>query len=105
MSDFDLFTGQPIHRTADEPRYWCDHPARDWHIEAARKADTTARLAHEIATEQDPLKRHSLQVRLATLTGGAIPVYQEPAKPTRNHEDETKAVEFVRRTRKKQGIR
>jgi hypothetical protein len=86
---FDPITGQPIRSATDEqPRFWSDHPARQWHIDAAGRADQAARneatirqLERQLAAETDPMRRHGLEVRLAVLLGAPIPPPPAETKP------------------------
>jgi hypothetical protein len=109
---FDLFTGAPIRSAADDqPRFWTQHPARAWHIEAAARADQAARneatirqLERQLATESDPGRRYELQVRLCALTGKPIPPPPAETKPSRDWEDEIKAIRATK-GRKRDRIR
>ena len=104
---WDIFSGKPTEPTR-EPRWWDQTRAAKWHREAVAKAQRICALERDIPAATDPLARHSLEVRLAALTGVAPPEYVEPPPqaepaPTQSHEDEARAQAYLRKARRRQG--
>ena len=105
MSDIDAFTGRPTEPTR-EPRFWGEGAAAKWHQEASRRAATIAGLVCDIQAATDPVTRHSLECRLATLTGVPPSEYVEPAPapaPTHDPEADRAAQRYLAKARRRQG--